>query len=463
MANPQTTLLRVALYIRVSSDEQAERGDSIRDQKERGTKYIDDHQNMILQDTYIDDGVSGQKLDRDDFTRLIGNVKANLVDLIIFTKLDRWFRSLRHYLNIQVILDKYNVAWTAIDQPYFDTSTPYGRAFVAQSMTWAELEAQNGGLRVADVFRSKVEHGEVITGKVPKGYKIENKHLVFSEEAPAILDSIQFFHREQGLAKTVDYMRETHGISMSIQNLKNSILRNEKYTGRYRGNDAYCPRMISDDMYQDIQRVLDRNSTIRSNQKYPYIFSGILVCDECGHKLCGCHINVVSHRASGKVYRYKYPAYECLQYRAYKKCSNGGEIREMRIEEYLLGNLREELSSYLVDFETGEARRIDNRAKKNKIRKKLDRLKDLYLNEIISLDEYKEDRAEYEKLLEELPDMEQPGTDLESLKKVLDCNFENMYAGLSNEEKRAFWRSIIKEIRISKSVNRNRKYQIIFL
>ncbi|MCD7998959.1 MAG: recombinase family protein [Clostridiales bacterium] len=463
MTKPQTALLRVALYIRVSSDEQAERGDSIRDQKERGIKYIDDHQNMVLQDTYIDDGVSGQKLDRDDFTRLIGNVKAGLVDLIIFTKLDRWFRSLRHYLNIQVILDKYNVAWTAIDQPYFDTSTPYGRAFVAQSMTWAELEAQNGGLRVADVFRSKVEHGEVITGKVPKGYKIENKHLVFSEEAPAILDSIQYFHREQGLAKTVEYMQKTHGINMSIQNLKNSILRNEKYTGRYRGNDAYCPRLISDDMYQDIQRVLDRNSTIRSNQKYPYIFSGILVCDECGHKLCGCHINVVSHRASGKVYRYKYPAYECLQYRAYKKCSNGGEIREMKIEEYLLGNLREELSGYLVDFETGEARRIDNRAKKNKIRKKLDRLKDLYLNEIISLDEYKEDRTEYEKQLEELPDTELPGTDLESIRKILDCNFENMYAGLSNEEKRAFWRSIIKEIRISKSVERNRKYQIIFL
>ena len=105
MTKPQTTLLRVALYIRVSSDEQAERGDSIRDQKERGTKYIDDHQNMILQDTYIDDGVSGQKLDRDDFTRLIRNVKAGLVDLIIFTKLDRWFRSLRHYLNTQVILD----------------------------------------------------------------------------------------------------------------------------------------------------------------------------------------------------------------------------------------------------------------------------------------------------------------------------------------------------------------------
>ena len=172
---------------------------------------------------------------------------------------------------------------------------------------------------------------------------------------------------------------------------------------------------------------------------------------------------MTSHRTSEKVYRYKYPAYECLQYRTYKKCSNGGEIREVRIEEYLLGHVREELSGYLVDFETGETKRIDNRAKKNKLRRKLDRLKDLYLNEVISLDEYKKDRIEYEEQLAALPDMEQPIKNLEPLKQVLDCNFEVIYNKLSNEEKRAFWRSIIKEIRISKSVGRNRKYQIIFL
>ncbi|MBE5981872.1 MAG: recombinase family protein [Paenibacillaceae bacterium] len=143
-AEESEKLLRVAVYIRVSSDEQAERGDSIRDQKERGIKYIEEHKNMVLQDIYLDDGVSGQKIDRDDFTRLMNHVKEGLVDLIIFTKLDRWFRSLRHYLNTQAVLEKYHAAWTAIDQPFFDTSTPYGRAFVAQSMTWAELEAQNG-------------------------------------------------------------------------------------------------------------------------------------------------------------------------------------------------------------------------------------------------------------------------------------------------------------------------------
>ena len=64
-------LLRVAVYIRVSSDEQAERGDSIRDQQERCTEYINRHPDMVLQDLYIDDGISGQKLKREDFTRLL--------------------------------------------------------------------------------------------------------------------------------------------------------------------------------------------------------------------------------------------------------------------------------------------------------------------------------------------------------------------------------------------------------
>lgn len=456
-------LLRVAVYVRVSSDEQAERGDSVRDQKERGIKYIDDHKNMILQDIYLDDGVSGQKIDRDDFTRLINNIKDGLVDLIIFTKLDRWFRSLRHYLNTQAVLEKHNAAWTAIDQPYFDTSTPYGRAFVAQSMTWAELEAQNDGIRVSDVFRTKVEHGEVITGKVPRGYKIENKRMVLSEEAPAIYDGIMHFLRCQSMNKTILYMKDKYGIVMTLQNFRQSLLRNEKITGRYRGNENYCPRLVSDDTFKEIQRILDQNSNIKSSQKYPYVFSGLLVCDECGYKMGGCHINVLTKRKNGDTVRYKYPAYECKQYRVYKKCDNGGEIREVRIEEYLLKNVREQFSSYIADFETNSRRMIDNRAKKNQIRKKIERLKDLYLNEAITLEEFKTDRAKFESQLEELPDIEQPGQDLGALKIILNTDFESMYLNLDNDQKRLFWRSVIKEIRVSKSSNRHREYTVIFL
>lgn len=457
----QDGIVKVALYIRVSSEDQAENGDSIRDQKERCSKYINDHPHMILQEIYIDDGISGQKLNRDDFQRLLQDVKNNQINHIIFTKLDRWFRSLRHYLNTQAILEKHNVSWTAIDQPYFDTSTPYGRAFVAQSMTWAELEAQNGGQRVRDVFKTKIQHREVISGKIPRGYQIENKHLVLSNEAPAIRDSIAYFLKTQSMKQTITYMRDTYGIIMTMQTFRTCYLCNEKLTGRFRGVENYCPRIISDEMYQEIQNILSRNLNVRDNQSYPYIFSGLLVCDECGCKISGCQIRVSQKRSSGKVYRYKYPAYECKQYRACRNCINRGEIREVTIERYLLEHIGDQLDHYIAEYQSSGHKVIDNRSKKNKLRNKLERLKDLYVNELISMDEYKTDRTKLEWQLKELPDLEENKEDLLELKKLLNSNFETIYTNFSNEEKRVFWRSIIQEVRITKSVNRCREYKMI--
>lgn len=188
-------LLRVAIYIRVSTDKQVKDGDSMRDQLATGQKYIDSHENMILVDTYIDDGISGQKLKRDDFQRLIDDVRAGRIDLIIFTRLDRWFRNLRHYLNTQDILDKHGVSWTAIEQPYFDTSTPHGRAFVNNSMIWAELEAQNDSDRILGVFDDKVDNGEVLSGSTPLGYTIVNKHLVPDDDAPTAVAIFQYYRK----------------------------------------------------------------------------------------------------------------------------------------------------------------------------------------------------------------------------------------------------------------------------
>ena len=208
-------LLRVAIYIRVSTDKQVKDGDSMRDQLATGQKYIDSHENMILVDTYIDDGISGQKLKRDDFQRLIDDVRAGRIDLIIFTRLDRWFRNLRHYLNTQDILDKHGVSWTAIEQPYFDTSTPHGRAFVNNSMIWAELEAQNDSDRILGVFDDKVDNGEVLSGSTPLGYTIVNKHLVPDDDAPTAVAIFQYYRKTGNLSMTLRYMESEFGLPVS--------------------------------------------------------------------------------------------------------------------------------------------------------------------------------------------------------------------------------------------------------
>ena len=216
----ENTLCRVAIYIRVSTDAQAKKGDSVSEQLETLKSYVDSHDNLILYDTYIDDGVSGQKLNRGDFTRLMNDVRTGSINMIIFTKLDRWFRSLRHYLNTQEILEKYNVSWLAVSQPFYDTSTPQGRAFVAQSMAFAELEAQNTGTRIRDVFNYKYKQGQVLSGKTPMGYSIKDKKLVPNEDLNKILAIFEYYDRVGSLNATILWMEEEYNIIMSKQNLK---------------------------------------------------------------------------------------------------------------------------------------------------------------------------------------------------------------------------------------------------
>lgn len=456
-SKPGPVLLNAAIYIRVSSETQARTGDSLRDQMESCQEYIDKHENMVLFDTYIDDGVSGQKLARDDFSRLMQDVQAEKINLILFTKLDRWFRSLRHYLNTQEILERHNVSWIAIDQPYFDTSTPHGRAFVNQSMMWAELEAQNDSTRIIDVFNNKVKYGEVLSGKAPRGYSIVDKHLVPNDDAPMIRDIFEYYRQTTSLGKTLRKLKDDYGVVMTLSNLRQSILMNKKYIGVFRDNDHYCEPIVDRDLFDAVQALLSKN--IKINQKYNYIFSGLLVCNDCGYRICGCHINVLS-----RGHRYKYPAYECKRAGSpYYTCCNKGEIREKTVEEYMITHVEDAFREYMAEYHIKSSPAADNRNKKSGIKRKLDRLKDLYLNEVISLNEYKRDRIELQKQLDEIPDIIEPVKDFTPMLHALDYTFKHMYHSFDNVQKRAFWQSIIKEVRISHSENRHRQYHIIFL
>lgn len=451
-------LRRVAIYGRVSSAEQAKFGDSIRDQIESCKDYINRNDDLVLQDTYIDDGISGQKLDRDEFSRLLANAQAGLIDLIIFTKLDRWFRNLRHYLNTQAILEKHDVSWIAIDQPYFDTSTPHGRAFVNQSMMWAELEAQNDSNRIIDVFNNKVKYGEVLSGKVPIGYSIVDKHLQPNEKAPIALAVFEHYQKYNSLHRTLRFLEQEYGIIMTLYNLRKSVLTNKKYIGVFRDNENYCPPIIPRELFDDVQYRLSLN--VSYAQKNFYIFAGLLKCAECGYIMTATQIRVYSK----KKYRYTYAGYSCKNSRMHPgACTSKSEVSEMSVERYLLANIKDDINAYIAQFELESAPVINNMAKKDNILKKINRLKDLYLNELITLDEYKLDKETLTEEYNTIPDMIEPPRDLSHLKNLLDQDIETIYTTLSPEEKREFWSSFVKEIHISKSINRTRTYTIIFL
>lgn len=451
-------LLRVAIYIRVSTDKQVKDGDSMRDQLATGQKYIDSHENMILVDTYIDDGISGQKLKRDDFQRLIDDVRAGRIDLIIFTRLDRWFRNLRHYLNTQDILDKHGVSWTAIEQPYFDTSTPHGRAFVNNSMIWAELEAQNDSDRILGVFDDKVDNGEVLSGSTPLGYTIVNKHLVPDDDAPTAVAIFQYYRKTGNLSMTLRYMESEFGLVRSAASLKN-MLTNTKYIGEFRDNKNYCPAIIDRDLFFDVQRLLKIN--IKSGKKHDYIFSGLVVCDDCDHIMSGCQQRAGGRvRADGTRITYKYSVYRCRQGVNLHRCPNRKLVFETTLESMLLDRIRPELEKYIAEYEVANLPALRTDAKRRSVEGKMQKLKDLYLNDLITMDEFKLDR---EKLLMQLEKINTEGSrpvkDLSYLKNFLKMDFESVYDSLSIPERRELWRSIVKEIR----VDHDKNIHIIFL
>lgn len=445
-------LIRVYKYMRVSTKRQVETGGSLQDQNDVLDAFLAEHDEMVCVGTFCDGGVSGRKTDRADFKAMINGVKNNECDLIIFTRLDRWFRNLRHYLNTNATLEKYNVNWLAVEQPYYETRTPAGRAFVANSMSFAQFLAENNAETIIEHNKAKIQRSEVVSGKTPLGYKIVNKHLVFAENHYILVDVLNEWDNTHNLNHCVRYLLDVHGVSMTQANFKKSILQNEKIAGRCRDNHNFCPATITWEKFQSNQKYLTMN--VKSNAKHDYIFSGLIVCDDCNHSMTGCQRY---NQYNG--IKYQYNSYRCRYAISLKRCDNKKIIIENTLEKYILTNIKPELEKYIAEFEINNKPVIDNRKRKKVIENKLDRLKQLFLNEIIELDEYRVDRSALLDELDSLDHVEEEVKDLTQLKAFLESDFELLYKTLDNKEKRILWRSVIKEIRI----DHNKKITIIFL
>ena len=172
MRNTEDNILRAALQPRVSTDEQVRKGDSLDAQEEALIKYANEH-NMKIVGIYRDEGHSARKpvLKRPTMLHLLEDVKAGKIDVILFTKLDRWFRNVSEYHAIQKILEKHNVVWQAILEDY-QTATADGRLKVNIMLSVAENESDRTSERIKFVFDAKLAKKEVFFN-LPYGYKAE--------------------------------------------------------------------------------------------------------------------------------------------------------------------------------------------------------------------------------------------------------------------------------------------------
>lgn len=443
---------RAAIYMRVSSDKQAQEGDSLAAQRAALMRYIDERPDLTFAGQYIDDGISGTKYSqRDELQRLLDDVRDGKIDLILFTKLDRWFRSVRHYTATQEILDRYNVGWTAIWEPIYDTTTPQGRLIVNQMMSIAQFEAENTGQRIRQVFTYKMAQKEYCSGQTPPGYSLVNKHLVPNEDAQNVRDAFEIYARTGNLSETQRLTAGMTGIPACRASIK-KMLKNRIYIGSHHsGVDGFCEPIIPEDLFLDVQRKLKIN--IRSSQREAYLFSGLIRCAECGRSF-GASTNRRQRGGGALEIRHRY---RCTGHYNYHppKCDNAKMIYESVMEKYLLENLQELMRGAVLDYEAKAAPARDRSAQISSVEKKMGRLKELYINDLITLEEYKADKEAFELQLKELRagQTEDPGAasaSVENLKEILRMDIKGIYEDLTQEERRRFWRGIICSIKVGK-------------
>lgn len=437
-ANQDNFSIRVAAYIRVSTEEQKIHGLSVEAQTTALEDWAKKNDLKIVQ-FYNDAGFSARKPyhKRPAMVKLLEDVEANKIDLIIFTKLDRWFRSLPDYFKVQEILEKNNVNWRTIHEDY-DTATASGRLKVNIMLSVAQDEADRTSERIKAVFEAKRQRREPLTGNTPTGYKLDGKKMV---KDPGTERAVNAFFQKFLACGSISVAQQEaldNGKRLEYQ-LASKMLDSPVYYGYYYGVDGMAPPYITKEEFRRIQGMRHR-VTRKSPKNRVYLFSGLVVCGDCGTRMGG------RKQTHGKT-----PFYNCPgHYIKRTDCRNKTNISESIIEDYLMSWIEQKMEEYKIEVVRleEEQEKKDYKSSIAALKARSKRLTDLYLNDLISIEDCKSGCAEIEgkikALEEEAAQVYAP--DLSVIEEVLKEGWKEDYYSLPREDKREFWMMLIDKI-----------------
>lgn len=424
--------LNIAIYLRVSTQEQKLHGISV-DAQEADCRAWIGEQGHRLVGVYNDAGLSARAkyTKRREMLRLLDDVRAGKIDLIIFTKLDRWFRNVADYYEVQAILEAADVKWRAIQEDY-ETETASGRFKVNIMLAVAQDEADRTSERIKAAARYKHDKGEAV-GRPALGYRIEDKHFVIDPETRPGMESFFSAYLQTYSVKAAMQAAAEHGIRINATHA-GRILRNPTYHGDAFGTP--CPAYITDDQYTAIR--LNAGKRTRTNRSgRVYLFTGLLRCAYCGGAMTSA-----SMQKGGRTIKY----YRCLNhYHDLDVCPIGSYVNEEKLEAYLKENLIDVLTQFNIRAGSPHEKKRISRSVKQ-LSGKLARLKELYIDGEIDRHTYdtrsaaiKEDIAALELQIPEEP------------RKInLPPDWVSTYITMTDEYKKVFWKKTVREIRIRK-------------
>jgi DNA invertase Pin-like site-specific DNA recombinase len=193
MSGRSSRKLRCAVYTRKSSEEGLEQEfNSLHAQREAGLSYIASQKSegwIALPDHYDDGGISGGTLERPALRRLLCDVEAGLIDVVVVYKIDRLSRSLTDFAKLVEVFERHNLTFVSVTQQ-FNTTTSMGRLTLNILLSFAQFEREVIGERIRDKFAASRKKGMWMGGWPPLGYEVQNRRLVVVEREAALVRRI---------------------------------------------------------------------------------------------------------------------------------------------------------------------------------------------------------------------------------------------------------------------------------
>lgn len=420
--------MRAALYVRVSTQEQKIHGMSVETQIDEMSAYCK-NKGLEIYSIYNDAGISARKAytRRPELLRMIKDCQRGLIDIILVTKIDRFFRSVPDYYKfLEQIGD---VQWKAIKEDY-DTKTRNGQLMINLYLSLAQDEADRTSERERAVLAHKKELG-LFHGTPPFGYMLIDKRLQKRPEMEGLMREIYDTYIATRSSSEVQKVLIANGYNVSNSQIKR-LLTNPTYYGDAHG--IPCPAYITKEEFSMIQSL---KKTWSKAPAQTYMFGGLLRCSICGRKLRS------THNFNGKNKEKMYFRYVCRGWDGLEKHSFYS-ISEGKLEKYLLANIEVEMNKFTVEqFEGREKEVQDNIKTKKKLEGRLQRVGIRYEDGDISLEEYRKKKAEIKAQIDLLV------TDLPKEPAKLPEGWMDIYDSLDKKGRKEFWATSIKQITFS--------------
>jgi DNA invertase Pin-like site-specific DNA recombinase len=351
--------VRCAIYTRVSTDQGLEQDfNSLDAQSDASQAYIRSQAHAgwtLLRGKYDDGGFSGGNTERPALQRLLDDVRAGKIDVIVVYKVDRLTRSLADFAKLVELFDKHNVSFVSVTQQ-FNTTTSMGRLTLNVLLSFAQFEREVTSERIRDKIAASKRKGLWVGGMAPLGYETKDRKISVNElEAERVRTIFRSYLRLGSLNLLMSDLRQ-RDIVTKVRTLKTGktvggipftrgplahLLRNRFYIGEvsFKGEvlRGEQPAILDRELFETVQAKLNEqvNSHNTARMKSEAVLTG-RIFDDRGNRMSPSHA-----RKHGIKYRY-YLSSALLQGRP----EGVGSVRRVpaaEIEALVVGAVRERL------------------------------------------------------------------------------------------------------------------------